>query len=150
MVKIASFDTWAAAAQLPTVQPLNSIGEPGEEPVIAIDASHYLEQYRFPAKEPLVTALGGFPMNLEAVITKDIHEIESFGCKVFFFFNGLDYGPEDDPFGASIKAVATNTKAFAVYEEGDALGAINDFKQSGTHLTSLMIAETVLTASRLP
>ena len=112
-------------------QPLQGIGQLGEEPIIAVDAAHYLEQYRFPAKEPLVTALGGFPTNLEAVITKDINEIESFGCKVFFFFDGLDLAPEDDPYGPSMEAMSTNSRAFNVYEQGDAVGAINDFKQSG-------------------
>ena len=134
-IEVASFDSWAVAAQVPVTQPLQGIGQRGEEPIIAVDAAHYLEQYRFPAKEPLVTALGGFPMNLEAVITKDVHEIESFGCKLFFFFDGLDYGPDDDPYGTSMEAMATNSRAFDVYEQGDAVGAINDFKQSGMNPT---------------
>ena len=132
------------------MQPLSSIAEPGEEPVIAIDAAYYLEQYRFPAKEPLVTALGGSPMNLEAVITKDIHEIESFGCKTFFFFDGLDCGPDEGHFGPSVDAMSVNTKAFAVYEQGDAVGAINDFKQSGISSLCSNPNRHYLTATRLP
>ena len=127
------FDAWAVSAQLPVVQSLQDIGEPDEEPVIAMDAAHYLDQYRFPAKEPLVTALGGFPMNLESVIIKDIREIESFGCKTSFFFNGLDYGPDDEPFGPSMEAMSMNTKAFGVYENGDSFGAVDDFKLTGVH-----------------
>ena len=101
--------------------------------MIGIDAAYYLDQFRFPAKEPLVTALGGFPMYLETVITKEINELQSCGVKVYFYFDGMDSSFDDSPFSASMDAMATNSRAFGTYEQGDAIGAIDTFKQSGQH-----------------
>ena len=89
-------------------------------------------------------------MNLEAVITKEISEIESFGCRVFFFFDGLDSGPFDDPFGPSIEAMTINSQAFSVYEDGDAAAAINDFKQSGSKHVLAGMVRGMLSMTRLP
>ena len=80
-------------------------------------------------------------MNLEAVISKDISEIRSFGCQLVYFFNGLEPGSDDDSFGPSIEAMSTNARAFGIYEHGDAVGAINDFKQSGMPQFNVLFTE---------
>ena len=125
------FDSWAATAQLPVTQSLKDIGEPGSGPVIGIDANYYLEELRYPAREPLVAALGGFPMAFEALITRTVKEIESCGCKLYFFFDGLDSGLNETPFTSSVHAASVNARAFSVYEMGNASGAIDHFKHSG-------------------
>ena len=86
---------------------------------------------RHPSREPLVAALGGFPLNLENIILRDIKDIQSGGCKLIFFFDGLDFGFDDAPFSASIESMAANSRAFQIYERGEAQEAINIFKQSG-------------------
>ena len=129
--KVPVFDSWAAAAQLPAVQPLKSIGDMGEGPIIGVDATYYLEDLRYPTKEPLVAALGGFPLALEAMIARGVKDIESCGCKLYFFFDGLEIGTTDAPFASSVHAASVNSRAFSVYEMGDATGAIEHFKHSG-------------------
>ena len=132
--EVPVFDSWAAAAQLPVTQSLKDIGEPGSGPVIGVDANHYLEELRYPAKEPLVAALGGFPLAFETLVTRGVRDIESCGCKLYFFFDGLDSGLNETPFTASVHAASVNARAFSVYEMGNASGAIDHFKHSGSWL----------------
>ena len=99
--------------------------------MIGVDAAYYLEELRYPAKEPLVAALVGFPMTLENIGTRGIKDIESCVCKLYFYFEGLDSGLEESPFAASIQASEVNSRAFSVYEVGNAAGAIDQFKKSG-------------------
>ena len=122
---------WAANVHLLATQSLKGLGEAGEGPIIGVDASYYLEQMRHPSREPLVAALGGFPLNLENVIIREIKDIQSGGCKLCFVFDGLDYGFDDAPFSASIESMGANSRAFHIYERGEAQEAINIFKQSG-------------------
>ena len=122
-------------------QSLKNLGDAGQGPVIGVDAAYYLEELRYPTKEPLVAALGGFPMAFEAMITRGIKDIESCGCKLYFFFNGLDSGLNDTPFATSVHAASVNSRAFSVYEMGNATGAIEHFKHSGSsilHTTELL------------
>lgn len=51
---------------------LASLGRSEQGPLVGIDAAHFLERFRHPSKEPLVPALGGFPMALEALIAKQV------------------------------------------------------------------------------
>ena len=125
------FDSWALAAQLPVTQPLKDIGEPGSGPIIGVDATYYLEELRYAVKEPLVAALGGFPMALEAMIARGIKDIESCDCKLYFFFDGLDPGLNETPFQSSAAMATVISRAFSVYEVGDASAAIEHFKHSG-------------------
>ena len=112
-------------------QPLNQLGDPGQGPIIGVDAAYYLEELRYPTKEPLVAALGGFPLALDAMIARGIKDIESCGCKLHFFFDGLDFASDESPFAASVHAATVNSRAFSVYEMGNATGAIEHFKHSG-------------------
>jgi hypothetical protein len=139
---VPSFDSWAAEAQLPNTQSLKGIGDPEEGPIFGIDAAYYLEELRYPAKEPLVPALGGFPMTLEATITKAVKDIESCGCKLYFYFDGLDSKFTEPSFSATSNASSTNARAFEVYEMGNAEGAIEHFKHSGLAFSTLLIKAT--------
>lgn len=123
---------WATEVQLPNTQALRNIGESGEGPIIGIDASHYLEELRYPAKEPLVPALGGYPMTLEATVVKAVNDIESCGCKLYFFFDGLESNHSSSILSNSVKGSLSVSRAFQIYEVGDAEGAIDQFKVSGS------------------
>lgn len=99
--------------------------------VIGIDALYYLENLLASHKEPLLSALGGFPLALEERILKELGEIQSCGIKLEFVFNGLDWGIKDDHFAASIASARANTTAFDIYEKDQAKEAIAVFRESG-------------------
>ncbi|KAL8995584.1 MAG: hypothetical protein Q9169_004695 [Polycauliona sp. 2 TL-2023] len=120
---IPTFDTWAAN-NVTKALPLSSL----KDSVVGIDATYYLEAT---PKEPLVSALGGFPLALEASIVKDLKDLQSLGLRLHFVFNGLEYGIDDDPFGPSLTAANNNALAFETYENNQAAHAIQVFRTSG-------------------
>lgn len=100
--------------------------------VIGIDATYYLEGLlQPPAKEPLLSALGGYPLALESTIVKELSDLQNAGFKPHFVFNGLDFGIKDDPFAPSIQSSRNNALAFATYERDLATEAIGHFRSSG-------------------
>ena len=99
--------------------------------VIGVDAIYYLETLLAAHKEPLLSALGGFPLALENTVKKELDDIQSSGLKLHFVFNGLDFGIKDDPFRPSIKAAQANAQAFETYESDRAQEAIEIFRTSG-------------------
>ncbi|KAL8815851.1 MAG: hypothetical protein Q9223_005053 [Gallowayella weberi] len=96
--------------------------------VIGIDAAYYLEST---AKEPLLSALGGFPLGLESSIVRELNDLQSVGLRPHFVFNGLDYGIDDDSFGPSLTCAANIALAFETYESNQAPRSAQMFKTSG-------------------
>ncbi len=100
--------------------------------IIGVDAAYYLESFLAPpVKEPLLSALGGFPLALEQAITKDLDALKTAGLKLHFVFSGLDYGVVDDPFGPSVMSARANAAAFKTYDADLANEAIIEFKKTG-------------------
>ena len=99
--------------------------------VIGIDAAYYLEKLLAAHKEPLLSALGGFPLSLETRIVQELGDIQAFGIKLYFVFNGLDWGIKDEPFAASIASARANANGFDIYERDQAKEAIDIFRNSG-------------------
>lgn len=123
---VPAFDVWST--HLTKVMPLSCLNDS----VIGIDATYYLEGLLAPpVKEPLLSALGGFPIGLEATIVKELSDLQSAGFKPHFVFNGLDFGIKDDPFGPSIASQRANAEAFDTYEKNLATDVINTFRNSG-------------------
>lgn len=104
--------------------------------VIGVDANYYLETLLGAHKEPLLSALGGFPLALENTVKKELDDLYSSGLRLHFVFNGLDFGIKDDPFRPSVKSALANASAFDVYESDRAQDAIDIFRASGTTLVS--------------
>lgn len=125
------FEDWVAETRLVREDSLSALGRSENGPVIGIDAACFLERFRHPSKEPLVPALGGFPMALGSLIAKQVHEIESFGCKLWFYFDGLECAFENHSFTTSINTNKIVADAFTIYETGDALKAMDKFRQAG-------------------
>lgn len=98
------------------------------ESVIGVDAAYFLE---VSAKEPLVSALGGFPLALEASIVRELHDWQAVGIRPHFVFNGLDDGINDDPFGPSLASARAIATAFETYSIPQAEQATELFKISG-------------------
>ncbi|KAI4093249.1 MAG: hypothetical protein L6R37_007414 [Teloschistes peruensis] len=114
--------------------PISALGDS----IIGIDAAYYLEQIQ--QKEPLLPALGGFPLALESRIFKELDALQAFGIKPHFVFDGLDYGIDDDPFGPSTEAASRNVEAFDTYDKNMAPQAMQLFKISGNS-TPVSLAE---------
>ncbi|KAI4086299.1 MAG: hypothetical protein LQ344_007668, partial [Seirophora lacunosa] len=123
------FDVWAANASnrehMDKSMPISTLSDC----VIGVDAAYYLEG---PAKEPLVAALGGFPLALETSIIREIKDWEAVGIRPHFVFDGLDDGINDDPFGPSVVSARLNATAFETYQIPEPEEAIELFRTSGT------------------
>lgn len=102
------FDAWAANRILKSM-PISAL----KNSVIGIDAAYYLEGT---AKEPLLSAMGGFPLGLEPSLIRELHDLQSVGLRPHFVFNGLDDGVNQDPFGPSLAAAKVNAAAFETYD----------------------------------
>ncbi|KAL9014581.1 MAG: hypothetical protein Q9173_000765 [Seirophora scorigena] len=105
--------------------------------VIGVDAAYYLEG---PAKEPLVAALGGFPLALETSIVREIKDWEAVGIRPHFVFDGLDDGINDNPFGPSVVSARLNATAFETYQIPEPEQAIELFRTSGQLIKRLCLA----------
>ncbi|KAL8793941.1 MAG: hypothetical protein Q9195_003454 [Heterodermia aff. obscurata] len=123
---IPVFDSHVAA-RITGSMPLSCL----KSSVIGVDALYYLENLLAAHKEPLLSALGGFPLALETRIVKELREIQSCGAKLYFVFNGLDWGIKDDQFAISIASARQNATAFDIYENDRAKEAIGVFRESG-------------------
>lgn len=123
---VPSFDTHIGA-RVTRSMPLSCLAGS----VIGADALYFLENLLAAYKEPLLSALGGFPLALEARIVKELGEIQSCGLRLQFVFNGLDWGINDEPFAASIASARSNATAFDIYEKDQAKEAIGVFRDSG-------------------
>ncbi|MCJ1288797.1 hypothetical protein MMC34_000326 [Xylographa carneopallida] len=108
--------------------------------VIGIDAAFYLERIFTLSREPLLSALGGWPLAYGIVVRKDLDDLQSAGFKPHFVFNGLDYGIEDDPFKSTTASSVLIAKAFQLYEAENTTEAVKEFKAAGVP-TSAALSE---------
>ncbi|MCJ1317213.1 hypothetical protein MMC15_002536 [Xylographa vitiligo] len=108
--------------------------------VIGIDAAYYLERIFTISREPLLSALGGWPLAYGVVVRKDLDDLQSAGLKAHFVFNGLDYGVEDDPFKSTSTSSGLIAKAFKLYEAENTTEAVKEFKAAGVP-TSAALSE---------
>ena len=99
--------------------------------IVGIDAAYYLQSFLAPAEEPLLSALGGFPLSLEKLIVRDLSNLQTAGIRIHFVFNGLESALKDDSFGPSIASARANADAFDTYERSLATEAIKLFRTSG-------------------
>lgn len=105
--------------------------------MIGVDAIYYLDTLLRAHREPLLSALGGYPLGLEHTISTNLKNLQSAGVQLHFVFNGLEFGVDEDPFSRSTRAADTHASAFNIYEQDQAQDAIRIFKSSGSHSLSL-------------
>lgn len=120
------------------------------ESVLGIDATYFLQRFLAPAEEPLLSALGGFPLSLEDIIARDLSNLQSAGIKIHFVFSGLEGVTKGDSFGSSIASARANAEAFETYENDLADEAIKIFRNSGTNSRQGLTFSTEIDFSRRP
>lgn len=124
---LQDFDVWSVGRlEVSTFDELNSA-------VLAIEASFYLERLltTAPAKEPLLSALGGLPFALKAHIENEIELLRKNGIRPLFVFDGLEVGKKYTPFRASDEAAGLNREAWDLYNLHQAEKAVDTFGSSG-------------------
>ena len=103
-----------------------------KDAVVGIDAYHYLQKaLASQLKEPLVPALGGFPFSLKTTIQQDMEEFRKAGIKPVFVFSGISPSPSEKPFSISDESVKLRTRAWELYDKGQAMDAVDAFGQAG-------------------
>ncbi|KAI9820999.1 MAG: hypothetical protein M1826_000778 [Phylliscum demangeonii] len=124
---VRSLDDWAT----PRLQsfPLSAI----KDTVIGIDAAHYLDRLLNtpPSKEPLLSALGGFPFALRTHIENELEAMQSFSIQPLFVFNGMDFAARDKSSRDWTDSVATVSEAWNLYHQQQAVRAVEMFGNSG-------------------
>ncbi|KAL8908916.1 MAG: hypothetical protein Q9207_000492 [Kuettlingeria erythrocarpa] len=126
---VLAFDAWAAHSanrgRVERSMPISALSGS----TIGVDAAYYLEGH---AKEPLLSALGGFPLALESSIIREISDWQAVGITLHFVFNGLDNAINDDPFRPSLTSARAIALAFDTYDRYQPSQAIELFRKSGT------------------
>ena len=95
--------------------------------VIGIDAASFAKKF---LTEPLLTALGGSPIALDA-LTNTLKQLRASGLELHFVFNGLSFRRPADPFSLSQWTSAKNAQAFTAYEEESTERAGLTFQELG-------------------
>lgn len=107
---------------------------------VGIDVKHYITHLFQNESEPLVQAIGGFPLSLIDQIKNDISTFKSLNITPVFVFDGLPVAIStvDKPFtGHSQGAMSTNSaqkrsQAWEEYEKGRGDQAVKQFNQVGS------------------
>lgn len=100
-----------------------------KDATLGIEAEYYLWRLLNtpPTKEPLLSALGGFPYALKQAIEDDIAAFHAAGIKLLFVFNGLKIAHTDTPFATADHGPANRLKAWDMYGKGLPTHAVEAF-----------------------
>jgi len=103
-----------------------------KDTAIGIEAHYYLQKaLASQLKEPLVSALGGFPFGLKQMIQNDMRELRENGIKPVFVFSGIQLAPTEKPFSVPDNSAKLRTRAWELYDKGQAVEAVDMFGQAG-------------------
>lgn len=113
-----------------------------KDTILGIDTHYYLQKaLTSQLKEPLVSALGGFPFSLKTTIQQDLYEMREAGIKPIFVFSGISLAPIEKPFLTPDDSAKLRTRAWELYDKGQAMDAVEAFGQAGViHATELFRA----------
>lgn len=126
---VRSLDSWATSQSKSQTLPLSVL----KDSVIGVEADHYLLRLltTAPSKEPLVTALGGFPFGLRCAVEGDIDDFRKAGIKPIFIFSGLKIVRNEKPFSVNDDGPAKRSQAWDLYDKGLASEAVEAFGAAG-------------------
>ncbi|KAI9816836.1 MAG: hypothetical protein M1827_001481 [Pycnora praestabilis] len=105
-----------------------------KDAAIGIEAAHYLDRLlkNPPSKEPLLSALGGFPFALKTVIETELEALRAAGITPTFVFSGLEIAKKDKSATSLSGASRANTQAWELYDQHEAVQAVETFGNSGS------------------
>ena len=117
-----------------------------KDATLGIEAEYYLWKllHTQPSKEPLLSALGGFPYGLRQAIEDDLAIFKSAGIKPLFVFNGLKIARTETPFSSPDLGPASRLTAWDMYDRGLPTRAVEAFGESGMQSCSKPITEDFL------
>lgn len=84
-----------------------------------------------PSKEPLLSALGGFPFALKTHLENELEALQAAGVKPLFVFTGLDFAVKSQPSKQLSRAARLNAEAWELYNQHQAVQAVETFGNSG-------------------
>jgi len=144
---IRSLDTWATSHNKSQTLPLSVL----KDTTIGIEADHYLLRLltTSPSKEPLVTALGGFPFGLRYAVEGDIEDFQKAGIKPIFVFSGLKIVRNEKPFSVNDDGPAKRSQAWDLYDQGLASEAVEAFGAAATRGLQIFHKDSTRVRSRL-
>lgn len=102
-----------------------------------MEAAHYIQQLidQPPTNEPLLSALGGFPLALKKHIESDLAQWKEANLEPFFIFEGIStIDREEKDFKSAKEATNLTNKAWALYTDNKATAAVTAFGRSGTQV----------------
>ncbi|KAI9860754.1 MAG: hypothetical protein M1813_005677 [Trichoglossum hirsutum] len=125
---VRSFDELAALRA--QTYPLSAL----KDAVLGIEAAYYLGRLlnNPPSKEPLLSALGGFPFALKTYIESDLETLKRNGIVPLFVFSGMDLAKKDKPFSNLNDSALANTRAWELYDQHQAVQAVETFGNSAS------------------
>lgn len=97
-----------------------------------------------PLKEPLPSALGGFPLTLKVQIQDLLNQWRHHGLIPVFIFDGMDMG-SSKPFDGPTTAARANLDAWALYNHSQANEAVIAFGESSIVVELLLSVACLLT-----
>lgn len=99
---------------------------------IGIEAAYYLDRFlKVQAKEPLLSALGGFPFSIKTAIEDDLESLQAARITPIFFFGGIEVGNKDTLLKDLSHAAILNAQAWDLYDQHEAQQAVDTFGNSG-------------------
>ncbi|KAF8425110.1 hypothetical protein EV426DRAFT_59307 [Tirmania nivea] len=100
-----------------------------KDATLGIEAEYYLWRLLNtpPTKEPLLSALGGFPYGLKQAIEDDINAFHQAGIKLLFVFNGLKISRTDKSSFTVDHGPVNRLKAWEMYDRGLPTEAVEAF-----------------------
>lgn len=105
--------------------------------VIAVEAAHYLQQFidQAPTAEPLLSALGGFPLALKKHIETDLTQWKEAGLQPIFIFEGMStIDREERELNNAKEATNSTGEAWILYTDNKATAAVTAFGRSGMYI----------------
>lgn len=122
-----TFHEWAASRQ--QLYPISAL----KDTTLGIEAAHYLDRLLNtpPSKEPLLSALGGFPFALKTHIEHELEAMQSFGIRPLFVFSGMEFAVKEKPMLALRQSSRPNAEAWELYNQHQAVQAVDTFGNTG-------------------
>lgn len=136
MLLVSTVEAWASESRILRTMSLSSL----KGCTLGIDVNHYINSLLTAQSEPLVQAIGGFPLAVLDQIDHDTVALKALGITPLFVFDGLPLAISsvDKPFtgasqsASSALAAQNRAQAWDEYDKGNGERAVRQFDEVGT------------------